>query len=351
MKRYVIEFQYTGYPAKHMTDHKQINAACKLLNETWNNRDHVWVGMWESSKDFDKESMVLIDAEFLNKWPKLRHEKQQRAIREQLSFLSLPTTRPVFTMITWNVNFLRKRFSLMQTVITEHMPDILFLQETKLADEAFDKLALPRQYYAYRTGQKQFNGVAAYTRQQPTHVLTALPNCCESNHRFLQLTYDKTVCINVYIHQGQLIGSTAYNDKLTYMKQLTQHVHQLIHDGYVVFLAGDFNIMPHDHDLYNPEHPEWTEWAMISPPERAAYNSLLEVGLDDVMTTLLTPHTYTRWEYYHTSHDRSQGFRLDHFLISNHLVPQVKQLQVLRQYRAAPTPSDHAPVLLSIDMY
>jgi len=53
MKRYVIEFQYTGYPAKHMTDHKQINAVCKILNETWNNRDHVWVGMWGSSKDFD----------------------------------------------------------------------------------------------------------------------------------------------------------------------------------------------------------------------------------------------------------------------------------------------------------
>ena len=86
-----------------------------------------------------------------------------------------------------------------------------------------------------------------------------LPDCIESNHQFLQLTYDKTVCINVYIHQGQLIDSTAYNNKLTYMKQLTQHVRQLIHDGYVVFLAGDFNIMPHDHDLYNPEHPEWAE--------------------------------------------------------------------------------------------
>ena len=103
----------------------------------------------------------------------------------------------------------------MQTVITEHLPDILFLQETKLTDEAFDKLAIPRQYYAYRTGQKQFNGVAAYSHQQPTHVLTALPDCIESNHQFLQLTYYKTECINVYIHQGQFIGSTAYNNKLT----------------------------------------------------------------------------------------------------------------------------------------
>ena len=127
-------------------------------------------------------------------------------------------------------------------------------------------------------------------------------------------------CVSTYIHQGQLIGSTAYNDKLTYMRQLKQHVQQLIHDGNVVFLVGDFNIMPHDHGLHNPEHSERTEWAMISPLERAAYKSLLEVGLDDVMTTLLTPHTYTRWEYYHTSHDRSQGFRLNHFLISNNQV-------------------------------
>ena len=62
----------------------------------------------------------------------------------------------------------------MQTIITEHLPDILFLQETKLMDEDFDKLVIPRQYYAYRTGQKQFNGVAAYTRKQPTDVLTEL---------------------------------------------------------------------------------------------------------------------------------------------------------------------------------
>ena len=210
--------------------------------------------------------MILIDAAFLAKWPKLRHEKQQRAINEQLSFLSLPTVRPLFTMITWNINSLRKRYSLMQTIITEHLPDILFLQETKLTNEDFDKLVIPRQYYAYRTGQKQFNGVAAYTRQQPTDVLTELPNCIESQHRFLQLTNDKTVCINVYIHQGQLIGSTAYTDKLTYMQRLITHVYQLIQTGHVVFMAGDFNIMPHDHDLYNPDYPEWSKWAMISPP-------------------------------------------------------------------------------------
>ena len=135
------------------------------------------------------------------------------------------------------------------------------------------------------------------------------------------------------------------------MQKLTTHVHQLIHTGNIVFMAGDFNIMPHDHDLYNPEHPEWSKWAMISPPERAVYQSLLDVGLDDVVTTLLTPYTYTRWEYYKTSHDRAQGFRLDHFLIPSHLVSQVKQLTVLRQYRAAPTPSDHAPVLLTVDTY
>ena len=112
----------------------------------------------------------------------------------------------------------------MQSVITTHLPDILFLQETKLTDEAFDKLVVPRQYYAYRTCQKQFNSVAAYSRQQPTDVITALPDCSESNHRFLQLTYDKSVCINVYIHQGQLIGSTAYKDKLTHMKKVKQLV-------------------------------------------------------------------------------------------------------------------------------
>ena len=125
---------------------------------------------------------------------------------------------------------------------------------------------------------------------------TVLLHIHVNNQRMFSLRYQivlKAIINFCIIHQSQLIGSTAYNDKRTHMRQLKQHVQQLIHDGNVVFLAGDFNIMPHDHDLHNPEHPERTEWAMISPLELAAYKSLLEVGLDDVMTTLLSPHTYT----------------------------------------------------------
>jgi len=139
----------------------------------------------------------------------------------------------------------------------------LLLQETKVIDEEFDKLPLISNYMVYRTGCIRFNGVAIFTRIQPTTIFTTLPSCDTSAYRFIQINIQNLVIINVYIHQGQRIGSTAYNDKLTYLAQLRERIINLNKQHYIVVIADDFSIMPHDHDLYNATHPEWSIYAMI----------------------------------------------------------------------------------------
>ena len=152
------------------------------------------------------------------------------------------------------------------------------------------------------------------------------------------------VIINVYIHQGQRIGSTAYNNKLQYLASLVAHITMLQQQNYIVIVAGDLNIMPNDTDLYNASHPEWSIYAMISLNERKAYQRLLDVGLVDIMSTYLPPHTYTRWENFNTERDKHCDYRLNHFLVSSEYVQHVQTISVLTHWRSMPSPSDHAPV-------
>ena len=199
----------------------------------------------------------------------IRHEQQTRKLQANLNSI---TSRSLdlrvnhgLKIITWNINSLRKRFSLMTALIAHEKPDVLLLQETKVIDSEFDKLATIPSYNVYRTGCIRFNGVAIYTRIKPTTILTALPNCTVSAYRFIQINIQNLVIIDVYIHQGQRLGSTAYNDKLTFLTNLLNHIIHLQQQQYIVIIAGDFNIMPSDNDLYNANHLEWLIYAMISP--------------------------------------------------------------------------------------
>jgi len=281
-------------------------------------------------------------------WPMIRHEQQTRKLQANLNSITLRSlnirVNNGLKIITWNINSLRKRYPLLTALIAHEQPDILLLQETKVIDAEFDKLAPIPNYNVYRTGCIRFNGVAIYTRINPTSILLTLPNCDVSNYRCILINIQNLVIINVYIHQGQRIGSTAYNNKLQYLASLVAHITMLQQQNYIVIVAGDLNIMPNDTDLYNASHPEWSIYAMISLNERKAYQRLLDVGLVDIMSTYLPPHTYTRWENFNTERDKHCGYRLDHFLVSFEYVQHVQTISVLTHWRSMPSPSDHAPV-------
>ena len=106
------------------------------------------------------------------------------------------------------------------------------------------------------------------------------------------------------MHQGQLIGSQYYQDKLVFLRRLITHIRSLTANGFRVILGGDINIMPTDADLYNPDHPDWAVNAMVSPTERELFQDILDIGLHDIVAERLPHRPYTRWQNYRSASDR-----------------------------------------------
>jgi hypothetical protein len=158
--------------------------------------------MWGSTKVFDK-----VDHQLLAKFPAISEDPNQRTKRGKTSLRSIyysafKPNNPI-TIITWNVNSLRKQYTHVVGLLTIDKPTILFLQLTKLEDAEMAKLSFDPQYFIAYTGTKQLNGVAIFSTFPfvgPT--LTQIPGCTESSHRFIQVHIDGYILINVYIHQS-----------------------------------------------------------------------------------------------------------------------------------------------------
>ena len=266
-------------------------------------------------------------------------------------YTALGPNNPI-TIITWNVNSLRKRYTHVIGLLTIDKPTILFLQETKLEDVEMAKLAFDPQYFIAYTGTKQLNGVAIFsTLPFVGSTLTQIPGCPESLHRFIQVHINGYILINVYVHQGQLIDSTPYRSKLIFLRALISHIDglRISLPTQRVIIGGDFNIIPTDADLYNPDHPDWETHAMCSHKERQLYENILRLGYEDIVAQRLPHRPFTHWIYYRSATDRRQGFRIDYFFTPSVISHQITSANVLLHWRAMPEASDHAPVRITIN--
>ena len=347
-KQYMLPFRYTKWthPVGHRMYKKRIDVTCTLLNDVWPNRDHAWVSIWGANKNFDSSYMILIDDNLLRQHPNIRGDPTSKSLHLLFSTFAKPTPKKstALTIVTWNVNSLRQRLKHVLGLLTIEEPTVLFLQETKLEDSEFAKITWPSNYHVTHAGMQRFNGVAILSTLAPTRVITILPDCPVSQCRFLQVTIQHFVFINVYMHQGQLIGSQYYQDKLVFLRRLITHIRSLTANGFRVILGGDINIMPTDADLYNPDHPDWAVNAMVSPTERQLFQDILDIGFHDIVAERLPHRPYTRWQHYRSASDRKCGFRLDYFFTPIEFLPNITDVQVLTHWRAMPHPSDHAPV-------
>jgi exodeoxyribonuclease-3 len=298
--------------------------------------------------------MIIVDAKLLQQYPAISGTiPQLTQLRHTVDWSKLIVselnTKPKKTvLLTSNLNSLRQRADHLMALLIIEKPTIMFLQETKTDDVEFAKIQFPTQYYVYHSGMQRFNGVAILSLHEPTLVTTELTNCPESQCRFIQVSIANTVYINVYIHQGQLIDSTYYMDKLNFLKTLIAHVTELMKSGFTVILGGDFNIMPTDADLYNPDHPDWATHAMVSHRERQLFQSILDLGFHDIVAEKLPHRPYTRWQHYQSAQDRKNGYRLDYIFTPVLLLSHIQDVKVLTNWRAMDHPSDHAPVRIAI---
>lgn len=246
---------------------------------------------------------------------------------------------------TWNVNSLTVRLPQVLNWLGEQQPDILALQETKLTDPAFPTLDFADVgYQAVFSGQKTYNGVAILSRLPATDLVTDLPGFADPQRRVLGATVGTVRVVNLYVPNGQAVGSEKYAYKLAWLERLIAWLQaELSRHAHLVVL-GDFNIAPDDRDVHDPA--AWAGQVLCSEPERQAFRQLLALGLTD--TFRLFPQeerSFSWWDYRAAAFRRNIGLRIDHILASAALATHCAACQVDKTPRRLERPSDHAPVI------
>ncbi|MFQ6023130.1 MAG: exodeoxyribonuclease III [Acidiferrobacterales bacterium] len=246
---------------------------------------------------------------------------------------------------TWNVNSLRVRLNHVLNWISTHQPDILCLQETKITDADFPLDEIRQAgYVAVYAGQKTYNGVAILSRMPAEEVEGNIHGLSAEQKRMISATYGELRVLNVYVPNGQTVGSEKYAYKLDWLDRLTAYIAEQLKRYPQLALLGDFNIAPAERDVHDPVM--WEGSVLFSDKERAAFRMLLGTGLIDVFRKFeQPPNSFTWWDYRVGAFRRDLGLRIDHILCSAPLSDKCTGCTIDKEPRRRERPSDHAPVL------
>lgn len=251
---------------------------------------------------------------------------------------------------TYNVNGVNGRLPVLLRWLEEEQPDIVCLQELKAPQEKFPATAIrDLGYDAIWHGQKSWNGVAILSRvgeiQETRRGLPDDPDAMQS--RYIEAAVNGVIIGGLYLPNGNPRPGPKFDYKLAWFEKLIAHAATLLESGLPVVLAGDFNVMPTEADVYKPER--WTNDALFVPEVRALYARLIDQGWTDSLRTLHPDETiYTFWDYFRNAYGRDAGLRIDHLLLSPSLGERLIDAQVDRQVRGWEKTSDHAPTWIRL---
>lgn len=246
---------------------------------------------------------------------------------------------------TWNVNSLGIRLRHVLDFLHEVEPDVLALQETKLTDDKFPREAIERAgYQAVYAGQKTYNGVALLSRETAGDVIFDLGRLEETDRRIIGATVQGVRILNLYVVNGQSVGSEKYAYKLRWLDCVTDHVKRELARHPALVVLGDFNITPSDEDVHDPQ--AWREQILCSTLEREALRRMLEAGLTDAFRLFdQSGVVYSWWDYRAGAFRRNRGLRIDLILVSEHLRARCERCYIDPAPRKKERPSDHTPVI------
>ena len=246
---------------------------------------------------------------------------------------------------TWNVNSLKVRLPQVLDWLAAAQPDVLCLQETKLTDENFPAAGIQAAgYEVVYSGQKTYNGVAIISRQAATDVITDIPGLDDPQRRILGATLGDIRVLNLYVVNGQEVGSDKFEYKLHWLEQVAGFVREQLKRHPRLVVLGDFNIAPEDRDVHDPE--AWRERILCSTPERTALHKLLDLGLTDVFRQFeQEANSFSWWDYRAAAFRRNLGLRIDLILASEVLTRNCTACRIDKEPRRLERPSDHAPVI------
>lgn len=247
-------------------------------------------------------------------------------------------------LTTWNVNSLRVRLPQLEAWYRTNAVDVLALQEIKLSDPEFPHDAIAALgLHAVCCGQRTYNGVALLSKTAASNVQFGIPDFDDEQKRVLAATIDGVRIINVYVPNGQAVGSDKYQYKLRWLEALTTYVRTELTRWPKLALLGDFNIAPDDRDVHDPV--AWQGSVHVSEPERTALQTLLATGLVDAFRKFpQAEKSYSWWDYRMLAFRRNHGLRIDLILASTALSTACTSCNIDKEPRRGERPSDHAPV-------
>jgi exodeoxyribonuclease III len=249
---------------------------------------------------------------------------------------------------SWNVNSLNVRLPHLTEWLGAAQPDIVALQETKLENTKFPSGQIAALGYAsVFSGQKTYNGVAILAREEPRDVLTDIPGLDDPQRRILIASVGDLRVVNLYVVNGQEVGSEKYAYKLDWLAKVHAFLADEIRRHPKLVVLGDFNVVPEDRDVYDPV--AWHEQILCSTPERSALRGLFGLGLHDTFRMFSQEAgQYTWWDYRQAGFRRNLGMRIDLILASEALRAHCTASTIDRTPRTWERPSDHTPVMLEL---
>jgi exodeoxyribonuclease III len=253
-------------------------------------------------------------------------------------------------IVTWNVNSLRVRLPQLLEWLAANRPDIVALQETKVLDAAFPVAEIEAAGYRVAfNGQKTYNGVAILAREPLSESVLEIPSFDDQQRRVLAVCCGGVRVVNLYVPNGQSVGSEKYQYKLRWLQALRGWLAAELAQYPRLVVLGDFNIAPEDRDVHDPAR--WEGSVLVSPPERAALGELMRTGLTDVFRQFdQPPQSFSWWDYRAGAFRRNHGLRIDLILASASLASRCSGCRIDRTARSGEGVSDHAPVIAGFDV-
>jgi exodeoxyribonuclease-3 len=246
---------------------------------------------------------------------------------------------------SWNVNSLRVRLEQVTDWLEQTQVDVLGLQELKLSDDEFPASEFQRLgYHCEFTGQKTYNGVALISKHPIEGVVREMPNYHDEQRRFIAGKVKGIQVVNVYVPNGQELGSEKFEYKQRWFQHLQATMSEYLSTEKQVVLMGDFNITPADIDVHDPK--KWRGKIHCSDIERLMLHKLMSEGLYDSYRHLNSQgDAFSWWDYRGGGYRANEGLRIDLVLSSGSMLDSLTECHIDEQPRQRERPSDHTPVV------
>ena len=253
---------------------------------------------------------------------------------------------------SWNVNSVRARIENIKSYLFKYKPDILMMQEIKTEDVNFpyDDFS-SMDYESHVFGQKSYNGVAIISKNKLKNIKKDLIKDKLKQSRIIsaEIQYKKKniQLVNIYIPNGNPVDTEKYYYKKKWLDDLIKQLKSLYNKNPNIILGGDFNIIPAAEDVYNPKSFE--DDALFRLEIRKKLREFINLGFIDAYRYFyVTKEGYTFWDYMRGAWQKNNGMRIDHFLVSNSLIDQIKSININKDPRGREKPSDHTPIEIKL---